>query len=77
MRGISMLSFVLFPLISTPTVFASEQQPFEYGAMSAPQYTLPPLPYAYDVSITSDDQIASAYVILTNHRRWSRTSPPR
>ena len=53
MRGISTLSTVLFALLSTPTVFASEQQPFEFGTMSAPQYTLPPLPYAYDVSIAA------------------------
>ena len=57
MRGIPTLSTILFPLLSKSTVFASEQQPFEFGAMSATQYTLPPLPYAYDVSIACDDLI--------------------
>jgi Fe-Mn family superoxide dismutase len=53
MRGTLMLalSTVLLPSLSASTVLASEQQPFEFGEMSAPQYTLPPLPYAYDVSI--------------------------
>jgi Fe-Mn family superoxide dismutase len=53
MRGPSSLSFCLLSLIVTPGVFALEQQPFEFGEMSAPQYTLPPLPYAYDVSLSS------------------------
>lgn len=51
MRGTSKLWFCLFSFIAAPRVFASEQQPFEFGEMSAPQYTLPSLPYAYDVSI--------------------------
>ena len=57
MRGISTLSTVLLPFFSTPSVFASEQQPFDFGAMSAPQYTLPPLPYAYDVSIAWEHHV--------------------
>lgn len=44
-------SFLLLSLPSVYSVCASEQQPFEFGEMSTPQYTLPPLPYAYDVSI--------------------------
>jgi len=54
MRGTLMLKlsgFLLLPLSSISSVCASEQQPFEFGEMSTPQYTLPPLPYAYDVSI--------------------------
>jgi len=50
MRGSLTLSTLLLSLPSSFTVLASEQQPFEFGEMSAPQYTLPPLPYAYDVS---------------------------
>jgi Fe-Mn family superoxide dismutase len=52
MRGPSSLSFCLLSLIVTPGVFTLEQQPFEFGEMFAPQYTLPPLPYAYDVSLS-------------------------
>jgi Fe-Mn family superoxide dismutase len=51
MRGTLTLSTFLLPLLSIFTVRASEQQPFVFDEMSAPQYTLPPLPYAYDVSI--------------------------
>lgn len=50
MRGTLVLPGLLASLFSARTAFASEQQPFEFGEMSAPQYTLPPLPYAYDVS---------------------------
>lgn len=52
MRGtltLTLLSFLL-SLSSVSTALASEQQPFEFGEMSTPQYKLPPLPYAYDVS---------------------------
>lgn len=49
MRGTLAVSACLLSLLSATTVIASEQQPFEFGEMSAPQYTLPPLPYAYDV----------------------------
>lgn len=55
MRGtltLKLLSLLLFSLSPVSLVCASEQQPFEFGEMSAPQYTLPPLPYAYDVSIS-------------------------
>lgn len=54
MRGTLTLALpsFLFSLSSVPTVLASEQQPFEFSGMSSPQYTLPPLPYAYDVSNT-------------------------
>jgi Fe-Mn family superoxide dismutase len=50
MRGKSAVSVLLASLLSATNVLASEQQPFEFGEMSAPQYTLPKLPYAYDVS---------------------------
>ena len=40
----------LFFLFSCSHVLASEQQPFEFGEMSASQFSLPPLPYSYDVS---------------------------
>lgn len=46
-----MLSLLLVPLLHSPT-FASEQQPFQFEAMSAPSYSLPELPYAYDVSVS-------------------------
>jgi Fe-Mn family superoxide dismutase len=58
------LSTVLLPSLSASAVLASEQQPFEFGEMSAPQYILPPLPYAYDVSILNLFAYP-AYVILT------------
>jgi Fe-Mn family superoxide dismutase len=66
MRGIMKLSLLTFflPSLSTTTVLDSEQQPFEFGEMSAPQYTLPPLPYAYDVSI-SNRFAYPVHVILT------------
>lgn len=50
MRGSSVVSVLLASLLSATNILASEQQPFEFGEMSAPQYTLPKLPYAYDVS---------------------------
>lgn len=49
MRGKTTVSVFLAACSSLTTTFASDQQPFEFKAMSAPQYTLPPLPYAYDV----------------------------
>jgi Fe-Mn family superoxide dismutase len=52
MRGPFSLSATLLAF-SLSTVLALDQQPFEFGDMSAPQYTLPPLPYAYDVCIHS------------------------
>jgi len=48
MRGILRLRGIAVSLFFTLPVLASEQQPFEFGEMSAPQYSLPPLPYAYD-----------------------------
>ncbi|KAI8937964.1 Superoxide dismutase [Mn], mitochondrial, variant 2 [Plenodomus lindquistii] len=48
MRGILGLVSCLFSLLSISSVLASDQQPFEFGGMSAPQYSLPPLPYKYD-----------------------------
>ncbi|KAF1923376.1 superoxide dismutase mitochondrial precursor, partial [Didymella exigua CBS 183.55] len=48
MRGRSAVSLLLASLFSAIRISASEQQPFEFGEMSAPQYTLPKLPYAYD-----------------------------
>jgi Fe-Mn family superoxide dismutase len=51
MRGISGLLGIAVSLFFTLPTLASEQQPFEFGEMSAPQYSLPPLPYAYDVSL--------------------------
>lgn len=41
----------LFATLNAQRTFAAEQQPFEFGEMSGPTYTLPPLPYAYDVSV--------------------------
>jgi Fe-Mn family superoxide dismutase len=53
MRGSLRFSIrLLFLLLTSLKVSASEQQPFKFEAMSAPTYTLPPLPYAYDVSNT-------------------------
>jgi len=51
MRGTSAMSVLLASLFSATNILASEQQPFDFGEMSAPQYTLPKLPYAYDVSL--------------------------
>ncbi|KAF1914085.1 superoxide dismutase mitochondrial precursor [Ampelomyces quisqualis] len=48
MRGSLKLCLSLLSLSAVPGVFASEKQLFERGEMSQPQYTLPPLPYAYD-----------------------------
>ncbi|KAL5371865.1 Superoxide dismutase [Mn], mitochondrial [Paraphaeosphaeria sporulosa] len=42
------LPYLLPALLLQSPVYASEQQPFQFEAMSAPSYTLPPLPYAYD-----------------------------
>lgn len=50
MRGTSAVSLLVAFILSATQTFASEQQPFEFGEMSAPQYTLPALPYAYNVS---------------------------
>lgn len=53
MRGIMIIPNTFFSFLSVSLgILASEQaqQPFEFGEMSAPSYTLPPLPYAYNVS---------------------------
>ena len=56
MRGVSRLSIrLLFLFFNSLKVSASEQQPFKFEAMSAPTYTLPPLPYTYNVSNTQTD----------------------
>ena len=54
MRGTPTITVFLAFFLSVTQTLASEQQPFEFEAMSAPQYTLPPLPYAYDVSPPSN-----------------------
>jgi hypothetical protein len=63
-------------LLQSPA-YATEQQPFQFEAMSAPSYTLPPLPYAYDVSSSSDARCEDGGVMLMMYRRWNRTSRSR
>lgn len=64
MRGTLTITAFLASFLSITQTSASEQQPFEFSAMSAPQYTLPPLPYAYDVSYPQKN---STYLHIANH----------
>ncbi|KAF5844116.1 hypothetical protein GGP41_010163 [Bipolaris sorokiniana] len=72
MRGtltLKLSSFLLFSLSPVPSVCASEQQPFEFCGMSAPQYTLPPLPYAYDAL----EPHISAQIMELHHSKHHQT----
>ncbi|USP82268.1 uncharacterized protein yc1106_09542 [Curvularia clavata] len=71
MRGTlrSTLSSVLLFLSSVSPAVASEQQPFEFGEMSAPQYTLPPLPYAYNAL----EPHISAQIMELHHSKHHQT----
>ncbi|KAF2192344.1 manganese and iron superoxide dismutase [Zopfia rhizophila CBS 207.26] len=53
------------------SVFASEQlqQPFQFGEMSAPMYTLPPLPYAYNAL----EPHISAQIMELHHSKHHQT----
>jgi len=54
MRGsLGLSAFLSFSLLPGIVVFALHQQPFEFGDMSSPSYSLPPLQYAYDVRLLS------------------------
>ncbi|KAH7402817.1 superoxide dismutase mitochondrial precursor [Pyrenochaeta sp. MPI-SDFR-AT-0127] len=65
----SRLSILLFYLLTSSTVIASEQQPFEFGDMSAPQYSLPPLPYAYNAL----EPHISAQIMELHHSKHHQT----
>jgi Fe-Mn family superoxide dismutase len=45
---LSPLPLLAFTVAASSLDEAQEQQPFTFGAMAPPPYTLPPLPYAYD-----------------------------
>ncbi|KAF3035049.1 Superoxide dismutase [Mn], mitochondrial [Didymella keratinophila] len=69
MRGTSAVSVLLASLLSATNILASEQQPFEFGEMSAPQYTLPKLPYAYDAL----EPHISAQIMELHHSKHHQT----
>ena len=52
MRSFSVLYLASLSLLPHSHVLASEQQPFEFGEMSPRQYSLPKLPFGYDVSVS-------------------------
>ncbi|CAO2657236.1 Nn.00g033620.m01.CDS01 [Neocucurbitaria sp. VM-36] len=68
MRG-NMSWIFLLAITPTFTVLASEQQPFEFREMSAPQYSLPPLPYAYDAL----EPHISAQIMELHHSKHHQT----
>lgn len=85
MRGLSSLSAFLVSFSIASNVSAAEQQPFDFGEMSAPQYTLPPLPYAYDVCLNSNDGLSARHADPTgagtphlrpDHGATSQQTPP-
>ncbi|KAL1645084.1 Superoxide dismutase [Mn], mitochondrial [Didymella pomorum] len=69
MRGTSAVLVLLASLFSATNVLSSEQQPFEFGEMSAPQYTLPKLPYAYDAL----EPHISAQIMELHHSKHHQT----
>ncbi|KAF2704924.1 superoxide dismutase mitochondrial precursor [Pleomassaria siparia CBS 279.74] len=61
---------VLISLLSTSLrAFASEQQPFEFGEMARPPFTLPKLPYAYDAL----EPYISAQIMELHHSKHHQT----